>query len=112
MMRNEANISGSSSRLGLVNLRAHRQAPRVGVERRCDVAQPGAEHLPGKGQHRDLDRRAELQRRRVRSAHIGDQPDEDEVADREHRIGGAGIDVLAEADLALDDRAGDRRADE
>src|SRR5260221_13123199 len=43
---------------------------------------------------------------------MGDEPYLRQVADGEDRIGGAGADVLAGADLALDHRAADKRRDD
>src|SRR5437868_7079582 len=46
---------------------------------------------------------------RIGLAHIGDQPDSREISDHEDRIARTAGDILARSDLALNDRAADRR---
>jgi hypothetical protein len=47
--------------------------------------------------------------RQIGLADEGREPDRGEIADYKHRIAGAGIHLLAEADLSLHNGAGDRR---
>ena len=48
---------GQQLAVGIVDLGAHRQAARVGIERRRHIVEPGVEDAAGVGQHGDLDRR-------------------------------------------------------
>ena len=100
---------GLELEIGIPDRGAHRQAARVGIEGRCHIVELGVEDLAGEGEHDDVDRRADLHLGRVELAHVGDQPDRRQVADRVDRVVGTGVDVLAEPDLTLDDGAGDRR---
>ena len=65
------------------------------------------------GQRHDIDRDFLPYRhdRGVALANERNEPDGGEIADHKDRIAGAGVDILAGADLALHDRARDRRVD-
>src|ERR1700674_787447 len=86
---------------------------RVWIDRRSDVRNLALKEAARIGQHMHFERQADMHQWRIDLADIGDQIHGRKVANGVDRVRGAcglTIDVLADPDLALSDRAADWRA--
>ena len=90
---------------------ADQQPARRRIDRGGDVIEPRRQRTARQRQHVERHLLPDRDARAVALADEGRHPDGGEIADHIDGIAGAGVDILAGADLALDHGAGDRRED-
>src|SRR5262245_56624398 len=82
------------------------------IDRRIDGRDAGGKSPVRIGRDRDRDRGANVNLREVRFVNIRIHPNGRKIADEEQWIRRVRLDVLAQTDLAIDDRAGYGSADD
>src|SRR5439155_18468564 len=90
---------------------AHQKPAGRGIDRRGNIVDARRQRAARQRQYIKSDLLPHRYVRRIGLADEGREPDGREIADHKYRIAGAGVDILAGADLSLYDRARDRRED-
>src|SRR6204780_3187558 len=94
--------------VGVVDDRAHRQSMRIRVYGRGDVDDARGEGAIRVRQHSDFDRLTTSYMSGVGFPYVADHPHAGHIGDGKYRRRGAGLRVLAQTELPIDDDTGDR----